>query len=252
MRILISNDDGVYAPGIQVLHHHLKAIADCEVMAPDRNQSAMSSALTLNRPLMVQTLDNGFHSTDGTPTDCVHLALTGFFKKPFDMVISGINEGANLGDDTLYSGTVAAAMEGRYLGYPALAVSLVGRSFEYYQTAAIIIKKLVSNIALSRLPSQTILNINIPNIALSEIKGIDITRLGMRHKAEAMIEAKNPRGKTIYWIGPPGSEDDAGPGTDFYAVSQNKVSITPIHLDMTNYKLFEHLSIWTQAIDLQS
>ena len=250
MRILVSNDDGVSAPGIQVLAKALSDIADVYFMAPDRNRSGASNSLTLTNPLRVSKLENGHHSIEGTPTDCVHLALTGFFDFDFDMVISGINDGANLGDDVLYSGTIAAAMEGRNLGFPAIAVSLAGRPVEHYETAATIVTRLASKLKSDPLRSQTILNINVPNVPLDSIRGIEVTRLGTRHAAEATIKTSDPRGRPIYWIGSPGEEADSGPGTDFYAISQQTVSITPLHLDMTHYKIFEQVSCWTQEAGL--
>ena len=178
----------------------------------------------------------------------MHLGLTGFLDPIADLVVSGINDGANLGDDILYSGTVAAAMEGRYLGLPAIAVSMVGDTIRHYETAAVIVRQLVMTISTNSLPSKTILNVNVPNLPLNEIKGIEVTRLGTRHKAESVIKEYDPRGLPIYWVGPPGPEADAGPGTDFYAVNQGFVSITPLHFDMTNYKLFEQVSSWTSGI----
>lgn len=249
MRILISNDDGVFAPGIRALAKELATIADIEVVAPDRNRSGASNSLTLTRPLTVKQMDNGFYSVEGTPTDCVHLAVTGLLDTTFDMVVSGINDGANLGDDTLYSGTVAAAVEGRYLGLPAIAISMVGDQVHHYETAAIIAKQLVLKLKTHRLPSQTILNVNVPNVPIKELKGMQVTRLGTRHCAEQVVKDQDPRGRPIYWIGPPGLEADCGIGTDFYAINAGMVSITPLHLDMTNYKMFEPLSEWLQGIE---
>ena len=248
MRILVSNDDGVLAPGIRALAAELATIADIEVMAPDRNRSGASNSLTLTRPLRVKHLDDGFYSIEGTPTDCVHLALTGFFDPVADMVVSGINDGANLGDDILYSGTVAAAMEGRNLGLPAIAVSMVGESIQYYQTAAAITKQLVLKLRTNPLPSQTILNVNVPDVPLHEIKGMEVTRLGTRHAAEPIVKEMDPRGRPIYWVGPPGAAADAGPGTDFYAVRQGCVSLTPLHLDMPHYKVFDQVAHWLEGI----
>lgn len=250
MKILISNDDGVLAPGLAALERALSTIADIKTMAPDRNRSGASNSLTLSRPLRVRQLDNAQYSVEGTPTDCVHLALTGFFEDRFDMVVSGINHGANLGDDVLYSGTVAAAMEGRNLGLPAIAVSMVGDNINHYATGALIVKQLVMKLSVNRLPSQTILNVNVPDLPISEIKGIQVTRLGTRHMAEPLMEEKDPRGHTIYWIGPPGPEADAGPGTDFSAVSQGYVSITPLQLDLTHYKIFNQVSEWMTGVEL--
>lgn len=250
MRILISNDDGVYAPGIKILSKELANVANIDVVAPDRNRSGASNSLTLTRPITVKKLDNGYYSVEGTPTDCVHLALTGFIDPLADMVVSGINDGGNLGDDILYSGTVAAAMEGRYLGLPAIAISLVGDT--HYETAAIIARQLVSTLNINRLPSQTILNVNVPDLPLAEIKGLQVTRLGTRHSAEPIVRDHDPRGRPIYWIGPPGAEADAGVGTDFNAINEGYVSITPLHLDMTNYKMFDQLSHWVNGVNLQN
>ncbi len=245
MRILVSNDDGVLAPGIRILVDSLKHIASLEVIAPDRNRSGASNSLTLSKPIRLRQLEDGFYSVEGTPTDCVHLALTGFFESPFDMVISGINEGANLGDDVLYSGTVAAAMEGRNLGLSSIAVSLVGSECKHYESAATIACQLALKLQKNPLPSQTILNVNVPDLPMDAIKGIQITRLGTRHSAEAMVKTEDPRGRPMYWVGLPGPEADAGPGTDFHAVSCGYVSMTPLHLDMTHYKMFDHLASWS-------
>ncbi|MFI4919148.1 MAG: 5'/3'-nucleotidase SurE [Legionellales bacterium] len=250
MKVLISNDDGVLAPGIKILAAELAAIADIEVVAPDRNRSGASNSLTLTRPLRVKQLENGFYSVEGTPTDCVHLALTGFLNSVNDMVVSGINEGGNLGDDILYSGTVAAAMEGRNLGLPAIAISMVGDNIQHYKTGALIAKQLVMHLSSNRLPSQTILNVNVPDLPMDEIKGIQVTRLGTRHGAEPVVKELDPRGRAIYWVGPPGSEADAGVGTDFHAINTGYVSITPLHLDMTHYKMFDQLSNWLNGINL--
>ncbi|WP_058475433.1 5'/3'-nucleotidase SurE [Legionella quateirensis] len=252
MRILVSNDDGVSATGIRVLATELARTAEVEVVAPDRNRSGASNSLTLRDPLRIKKLDNGYYSVEGTPTDCVHLALTGFLEPVVDIVVSGINEGANLGDDILYSGTVAAAMEGRYLGLPAIAISMVGDSNLHYQTAAVIARQLVMKLSINSLPSQTILNVNVPNLPLDQIKGLQVTRLGTRHGAEPIVKDYDPRGRPIFWVGPPGLEADAGPGTDFHAVNSGFVSITPLHLDMTNYKLFDQLSNLLSGMHLQA
>jgi 5'-nucleotidase len=252
MRILVSNDDGVHSPGIHSLAKEMSTIAEVTVVAPDRNRSGASNSLTLTRPLRVRQLENGYFSVEGTPTDCVHLALTGFLDPIADLVVSGINDGANLGDDILYSGTVAAAMEGRYLGLPAIAFSMVGmlgnNTIQHYDTAAAIARQLVLKMRINLLPSQTLLNVNIPDLPLEQIRGMEVTRLGKRHGAEPIIKEYDPRGQTIYWVGPPGVEADAGPGTDFYAVSQKCVSITPLHLDMTHYTVFDQLSAWINEV----
>lgn len=249
MRILVSNDDGVFAPGIRALVNELSTIAELEVIAPDRNRSGASNSLTLTRPLRVKQLDSGHYSVEGTPTDCVHLALTGFIESGIDMVVSGINDGANLGDDILYSGTVAAAMEGRYLGFPAIAFSMVGDNIQHFDTAAVIARRLVMTLCEHRLPAQTILNVNIPDLPLDKINGYEVTRLGTRHGAEPTIKQHDPRGRPIYWVGPPGLEADAGPGTDFHAVNRHYVSITPLHLDMTHYKAFDKVSEWLKGLN---
>ncbi|MDP1603333.1 MAG: 5'/3'-nucleotidase SurE [Legionella sp.] len=250
MKILISNDDGVYAPGIRALANEMATLAEITVVAPDRNRSGASNSLTLTRPLRIKKLDNGHYCVEGTPTDCVHLALTGFLEPGVDLVVSGINEGANLGDDILYSGTVAAAMEGRYLGLPAIAFSMAGENIQYYDTGAAIARQLVSKLSVNMLPSQTVLNVNIPDLPLDKIKGIEVTRLGTRHSSEPTIKEYDPRGRPIYWIGPSGLQADAGPGTDFYAVNQGFVSITPLSLDMTHYKVFDKLTSWVDSINL--
>lgn len=248
MRILISNDDGVLAPGIEILATEIAKIAEVDVIAPDRNRSGASNSLTLLNPLRVHKLGNGYHSVDGTPTDCVHLALTGYFDKQYDLVISGINDGANLGDDVLYSGTIAAAMEGCNLGVQAIAVSCVSKDVRHYQTAAVFARQIATQVLANALPPMTLLNVNVPDLALAEIKGIEITRLGTRHNAEATQKLEDPRGRTIYWIGEPGRESDAGEGTDFFAVKRGYVSVSPIHLDMTNYNVFANVASWLDGI----
>lgn len=250
MRILISNDDGVLAPGIEILAKELAEIAEIDVIAPDRNRSGASNSLTLLNPLRVKQLASGAHSVDGTPTDCVHLALTGYFDKKYDLVVSGINDGANLGDDVLYSGTIAAAMEGCNLGLPSIAISSVGRDIQHYQTAAVFARQIASRVMENQLPPKTLLNVNVPNLPLDEINGIEITRLGTRHNAECTQKLEDPRGRTIYWIGEPGQEADAGQGTDFYAVKRSYVSVSPIHLDMTNYQVFANVSEWLDGIKI--
>lgn len=244
MKILISNDDGVNAPGLNILAKALAEIADITVIAPDRNRSGASNSLTLANPLRVRQLENGYYSVAGTPTDCVHLAITGLFEDDPDIVVSGINAGANLGDDVFYSGTVAAATEGSLLGIPSIAVSLVGHDCMHYETAAAVAKKLVLRLKDNPLPAKTILNVNVPDVPLAELKGFEIVRLGTRHRAEPTLKAADPRGNTVYWIGPPGPEQDAGLGTDFYAISSGKVAITPLQLDLTNYSSFEQLAGW--------
>lgn len=251
MKILISNDDGVHAPGLRTLANTLAEIADITVVAPDRNRSGVSNALSLEHPLRVTPTVNGFYSVNGTPTDCVHLAVTGLLKESPDMVVSGINEGSNLSDDVLYSGTVAAATEGRFLGLPSIAVSLAGPVCIHYDTAAHIVKMLVLRLKREPLPHDVILNVNVPDLTLPEIKGFQVTRLGTRHVAEPTVKSVDPRGRKIFWIGAPGPEQDAGPGTDFYAVSAGYVSITPLHVDLTYYKVLDDLSTWVADLHLQ-
>jgi len=249
MRILLSNDDGVMAPGLACLAKVLGEIADITVVAPDRNRSGASNSLTLDNPLRMMVAENKFIGVNGTPTDCVHLAVTGLLKEMPDMVVSGINEGSNLSDDVLYSGTVAAATEGRFLGLPSIAVSLAGPRCQHYQTAAEVAKRLVQKLSRDPLPKNTILNVNVPDILGSELRGFQVTRLGTRHIAEPTVKALDPRGRKIFWVGQPGPEEDAGPGTDFYAVNMGFVSITPLHLDLTHYKVFEQLSGWVDALE---
>ncbi len=229
MRILISNDDGVYAPGLMALYQALSTIADVVVVAPDRNRSGASNSLSLSNPIRIKQLDNGFISVEGTPTDCVHIALTGVLEELPDMVIAGINAGANLADDVLYSGTVAAATEGRFLGLPAIAISLVGAELTHYETAAAIAKSLVKQIGHASLPAQTILNVNIPDIPLGiNSDGVDVTRLRKASLCRTHRQSNvDPRGHTIYWVGPPGLCADSDQGSDFYAVENNRVSMSP-------------------------
>ncbi len=250
MKILLSNDDGFLAPGLNMLAKVLSEIAEITVVAPDRNRSGASNSLTLVNPLRVTTTENGFISVNGTPTDCVHLAVTGLLKEMPDMVVSGINEGSNLSDDVLYSGTVAAATEGRFLGLPSIAISLAGPKCQHYAVAAEIAKMLVLHLRTDPLPRDTILNVNVPDLPANEIRGFQVTRLGTRHIAEPTIKTVDPRGRRIYWIGQPGPEEDAGPGTDFYAVHTGFVSITPLHLDLTHYKVFEQLSGWIKKLEM--
>jgi 5'-nucleotidase len=259
MKILMSNDDGVNAIGLSILAESLSHLADITVVAPDRDRSAASNSLTLDMPLRIKKQPNGFYAVDGTPTDCVHLAITGWLETHPDMTIAGINAGANLGDDVLYSGTVAAAMEGRFLGYPAMAISLVSHTnhdpaleFVNFESAAAITKLLLEKLLSHPLPSDTILNVNVPDIELKEIKGIQVTRLGHRHLAEKIIPSLDARGKPIYWIGPAGKAQDAGPGTDFYAVNQGYVSITPLKIDLTDYNAIDPLRDWADSLNKYS
>lgn len=242
MNILLSNDDGYHAEGIQILAQELRKFANVVIVAPDRNRSAASSSLTLVEPLRVRHLDNGDYCLNGTPADCVHLALNGFLSGKIDLVVSGINAGANLGDDTLYSGTVAAAFEGRHLGLPAIAVSLNGR--QHYPTAAKIVADLIPRLHGQLLNRYEIININVPDLPYEQIKGSKVCRLGSRFSAAEIIKQQDPRGEAIYWIGPPGLPEDAGEGTDFHAVEQGYVAITPIQADMTAHQSIAALQNW--------
>lgn len=253
MYILISNDDGYLAPGLQCLAQTLKQIADVTVVAPLVDRSGASNSLTLRSPIRAHTVEPDLIAVDGTPTDCVHLAITGLLEREPDMVVSGINAGANMGDDILYSGTVAAAMEGRFLGFPAIAVSLVcDETPQHFQTAANFVKQLILNLdTFQPLKGDTILNVNVPDIAENEVNKAVITRLGNRHKSEPVIRMLDPRDKPIYWIGRAGPEQDAGLGTDFYAVRNHNISVTPIHTDLTQYKMLDSMSAWVDEIKLK-
>jgi 5'-nucleotidase len=253
VRILLSNDDGCHAEGLRGLAEALKGFATVTVVAPDRNRSGASNSLTLDAPLRVRHDAPGLMCVDGTPTDCVHLAITGLLDEPPDMVVSGINAGANLGDDVLYSGTVAAAMEGRFLGFPAVAVSLVLDSIHarHYASAARFTCDLVKRLRSHPLPADTILNVNVPDLPWEEIAGVEATRLGHRHQSEPVMKDSDPRGRPIYWIGPPGAEQDAGPGTDFNAIRRHFISVTPIQIDLTRHAAMDNLSLWLQGMDIR-
>lgn len=249
MKILISNDDGYLAPGLRCLADGFARIATVSVVVPDRDRSGASNSLTLEHPIRVTFLDNGYIRVAGTPTDCVHLALTGLLEDEPDMVISGVNAGANLGDDVIYSGTVAAAIEGRFLGFPAIAVSLVGREPEHYPTAVRAVQMIVEKLQRDPLPRDIILNVNVPDLPWERIEGFRATRLGFRHKAESMVRASDPRGRPVYWIGESGAEQDAGPGTDFHAIRQGFISVTPIQIDLTRHAAIESLRSWMETLD---
>ena len=250
MRILISNDDGYRARGIVELRAALQGLGDLTVVAPDRNRSGASNSLTLDMPLRVEKAEGDVYFLQGgTPTDCVHIAISGLFPFEPDMVVSGINDGANLGDDVLYSGTVAAATEGRHLGKPAVAISLNtdglrGDETRHFETAGHFARLIVERLFAAPLGRATILNVNVPNIPLAEVKGIKVTRLGNRHRSEAVIKAADPRGRPVYWVGPAGRSSDAGPGTDFHAVSEGYVSVTPLTVDLTNHAELDSLRTW--------
>ncbi|HET7061073.1 MAG TPA: 5'/3'-nucleotidase SurE [Nitrosospira sp.] len=244
MRILLSNDDGYFAPGLICLAEALSTIAEIIVVAPERDRSGASNSLTLDRPLSLRKSHNGFYYVNGTPTDCVHLAVTGMLDTLPDMVVSGINDGANMGDDTLYSGTVAAATEGFLLGIPSLAVSLAGFSKGNFATAARVAKEIIQRFGNDRLHGPVLLNVNVPDIAHGELQGLEVTRLGRRHKAEPVVKSKSPRGETVYWVGAAGPAQDAGEGTDFFAIKHNRVSVTPLQIDLTRYGQLDAVREW--------
>ena len=244
MRILLSNDDGYFSPGLACLAEVLSEIAEIIVVAPERDRSGSSNSLTLDRPLSLHKSHNGFYNVNGTPTDCVHLAVTGMLDVVPDMIISGVNSGANMGDDTIYSGTVAAATEGFLLGIPSLAISLTDTSNENYLTAARVAADMVKRFRENGIQSPVLLNINVPDIEYQKLEGIEVTRLGRRHKAEPVIKSKNPRGEILYWVGAAGATQDAGEGTDFYAVQHNRVSVTPLQIDLTRYDQLDLITSW--------
>lgn len=249
MHFLISNDDGLSAPGIRILSDRMRQLGEVTIVAPDQNCSGASNSLTLDSPIRIREVGEQTFRVSGTPTDCVHIALTGLLDKDPDMVLSGINAGANLGDDVIYSGTVAAAMEGRFLGLPALALSLVfDEKPMHFQTAAEAAVRLVEQLRRDPLPADTILNVNVPDRPWDEVSGFEVTRLGYRHRAEPTIREVDPRGRPMYWIGPAGAEQDAGPGTDFHAVRRGYISVTPIHVDLTRYQALDQVAGWISAI----
>ena len=244
MRILLSNDDGYFSPGLACLAEVLSEIAEIIVVAPERDRSGSSNSLTLDRPLSLHKSHNGFYYVNGTPTDCVHLAVTGMLDVMPDMIISGVNSGANMGDDTIYSGTVAAATEGFLLGIPSLAISLIDTSNENYLTAARVAADMVKRFRENDIQSPVLLNINVPDIEYQKLEGIEVTRLGRRHKAEPVIKSTSPRGEILYWVGAAGAAQDAGEGTDFYAVQHNRVSVTPLQIDLTRYDQLDLITSW--------
>jgi 5'-nucleotidase len=251
MRILVSNDDGVDAPGIRILAAGLREAGhEVLIVAPDRDRSGASNSLTLDMPIRVVRQDDTTWRVHGTPTDCVHVAITGMLEQEPDIVVSGINNTANLGDDVIYSGTVAAAMEGRFLGLPAVAMSLVTADHRghHYETAARAAVEIVSRLRADPLPADTILNVNVPDLPWGEIAGFEVTRLGNRHRAEACTQQEDPRGRQWWWIGAAGAEQDAGPGTDFDAVRRGCISITPIHVDLTRYQALDHVASWVGGL----
>jgi 5'-nucleotidase len=244
MRILLSNDDGYFAPGLAALAKALGPLAEVTVVAPERDRSGASNSLTLDRPLMLRQAPTGYYFVNGTPTDCVHLAVTGMLDQLPDMVISGINHGANMGDDTIYSGTVAAATEGFLLGIPSMAVSLVGHQGNHFETAAAVVADVVRRYQKHPWREATLLNINVPDLPLDALQGQEVTRLGKRHKAEPVLKSVNPRGQTVYWVGAAGTAQDAGEGTDFFAVANERVSITPLQIDLTRYSQVDSVKGW--------
>jgi len=244
MHILLSNDDGYFAPGLNILAEALAPLAKITVVAPEQNRSGASNSLTLDRPLAVRRASNGFFFVNGTPTDCVHIAVTGLLDKLPDMVISGINDGANMGDDTIYSGTVAAATEGFLLDIPSLAVSMSQHNATHFITAAKVVADMVRRFQERPYPNPVLMNINVPDVPHDQIKGECVTRLGKRHKAEAVIKASTPRGETVYWVGAAGAAQDADEGTDFHAVEHGMVSVTPLQIDLTQYAQLDALKSW--------
>lgn len=244
MRFLISNDDGYFAPGIAALAMTLGEEGDALVCAPERDRSGASNSLTLDRPLQVRVSPSGFHYVNGTPTDCVHLAATGLMETPPDMVVSGINHGANMGDDTIYSGTVAAATEGFLLGIPSIAISLASRNPTHFETAARVARDLVQRFKREPFRGAILLNVNVPDVPYEDLKGVLVTRLGRRHKSASVIRSQNPRGDTIWWVGPIGEIADASEGTDFDAIERGYVSITPLSVDLTSYPELDFIRDW--------
>ena len=244
MRILLSNDDGYFAPGIEILASSLADIAELTVVAPERDRSGASNSLTLDRPMMLRRAANGFYFVNGTPTDCVHLAVTGMLESQPDMVVSGINLGANMGEDTIYSGTVAAATEGYLLGVPALAISLASKRGEHFETAARVARELVQRFQRQGFAEAVLLNVNVPDLPYAELKGLRVTRLGRRHKSEPAVKQQTPRGQTVYWVGPAGAAADAGEDTDFRAVEDGYISLTPLQMDLTHSAQIDGVRRW--------
>ena len=244
MKILLSNDDGYFSPGIDCLAQTLSKIAEITVVAPERDRSGASNSLTLDRPLSLKRTANGYYHVNGTPTDCVHLAVTGMLDVLPDMVVSGINLGANMGDDTIYSGTVAAATEGYLLGVPSIAVSLCSKAGAHFETAARVALELVQMVRRQAMQEPVLLNVNVPDVPYAELRGIAVTRLGKRHKAEPVVRAVTPRKETVYWVGAAGEAQDAGEGTDFHAVAENRVSVTPLQIDLTHNGQLSLLRNW--------
>jgi len=244
MRILLSNDDGYFAPGLAALAEALDGLGEVVVVAPEQNRSGASNSLTLDRPLLLKKAANGFYFVNGTPTDCVHLAVTGMLDKLPDIIVSGINLGANMGDDTIYSGTVAAATEGYLLGIPSIAISMTSFEGNNFASAARVARELVERFIRNPIKEPVLLNVNVPDIPYSELKGTEVTRLGRRHKAEPVVKMLSPRKETVYWVGAAGAAADAGPGTDFNAVERGFVSITLLQIDLTHSAQLSHIDQW--------
>ncbi len=251
MKILVSNDDGFRSEGIRRLREALLPLAEVTVVAPDRNRSGASNSLTLDVPLRVFEAEKDVYFVVGTPTDCVHLAISGLFDYEHDMVVSGVNDGANLGDDVLYSGTVAAAIEGRFLGLPTVAISLCtdAESGRHFESAARVAHTLVRHVLQKKLETSLILNVNVPDIPYEQLRGFRVTRLGYRHRSERVVPASDPRGRPVYWIGPAGPQQDAGPGTDFHAVAEGFVSVTPLQIDLTRHAALPVVADWLEGIN---
>jgi 5'-nucleotidase len=247
VKILVSNDDGYFAPGITLLAEALRQLGEVTVVAPERDRSGASNSLTLDRPLTVRRAPNGYFSVNGTPTDCVHIAVTGLLDFTPDVVVSGVNLGANMGDDTIYSGTVAAAVEGYLLGIPSVAVSLTSKVGEHFDSAIGVALQMVGRLRRQPFGEPVLFNVNVPDIPAARLGGLEITRLGKRHKAEPVVELKTPRGEKAYWIGPAGGAADAGPGTDFHAVESGKVSVTPLRMDLTHNAQLARAKEWLAA-----
>jgi 5'-nucleotidase len=247
VKILVSNDDGYFAPGITLLAEALRQMGEVTVVAPERDRSGASNSLTLDRPLTVRRAPNGYFSVNGTPTDCVHIAVTGLLDFTPDLIVSGVNLGANMGDDTIYSGTVAAAAEGYLLGIPSVAVSLTSKTGEHFDSAIGIALQIVERLRRSPVKEPVLLNVNVPDVEPARLGGIEVTRLGRRHKAEPVVKLKTPRGETAYWIGPAGGAADAGPGTDFHAVESGRVSVTPLRMDLTHSNQLARAKEWLAA-----
>ncbi len=247
MHILLSNDDGYFAPGLAILAETLAPFAKITVVAPERDRSGASNSLTLDRPLAVRRASNGFFYVNGTPTDCVHLAVTGLLDSLPDIVISGVNHGANMGDDTIYSGTVAAATEGFLLGIPSLAISLVAQGGDHFATAAQVAADMVKRFERRPVAQPALLNINVPDVPYDQLHGLEVTRLGKRHKAEPVVKSTTPRGETVYWVGAAGGAQDAGAGTDFNAVTRMRVSVTPLQVDLTQFTQLQTIRDWIES-----